>query len=593
MCGIGGILRLDGGPVDRAALERMRGPIMCRGPDDQACIAEGPCGLVHTRLAVLDPATGRQPMNIPGGREFGPATVIFNGEIYNHRELRRELERAGHRFSTHHSDTEVLLHGRRQWGRDLPRHLRGMFAVAIWDPKSRSLLLMRDRAGKKPLYFYRDDRQFCFASTPAAIIAALGPLAVRREGLAEYLALGYTRAASLWESIREVEPGTRAIVGMDGACQPEKYWSCPGVAGSGPAAGNIHDMLREAVESRLEADVPLGCFLSGGIDSSLVAALAQRALAQRGGRLRTFSVSMPDGRYDEGPWARRVADHIGAEHTELRAEPNVEQDLRHLIQTAGEPTGDSSILPTYWLSRTTRRHVTVALSGDGGDELFGGYERYVAMRLLRRHGWWLRRIPAALLGGYTSIVQLLSDEQLAALGANEHREPGAFVTSTFSQGASDPADAARRWDFENYLPYDLLRKVDRASMAVALEVRCPFLDTALVEAALTTPMKQLMPGRMTKPLLRDIARQYLPAEIVERKKMGFAVPIGLWFGDSLRPLLDKWLLDCPALTDLGLNRSYIEQLIREHVAGKIDHTHRLFALLTLAMWREMFKPQGG
>ncbi|MBI1373747.1 MAG: asparagine synthase (glutamine-hydrolyzing) [Phycisphaera sp.] len=609
MCGIGGILRFDGEPVDRDRLELMLRPLGCRGPDGHGVHIDGPCGLAHTRLAVLDAPGGAQPMVVDG--EGGQLAVVFNGEIYNHHRLRDELASHGHRFTSDHSDTEVLLHGYRQWGDALPTKLEGMFAFAVWDAAGERLLLARDRTGKKPLFFHHADHRFTFASTLAALLAPYRSLPpINSAAVGEYLTFGYTRARTLLTNVEELPPGHYAVIEPTTVQTTDSYWTPP-VTDTSSGDVDFTALLTAAVHARLEADVPLGCFLSGGIDSSIVAALAHARLQRDGQRLKTFSVSMPDAKYDEGPWAKRVADHLGTEHHALVAEPDVEDDLRMLIATMGEPLADSSLLPTYWVSKAARQHVTVALSGDGGDELFGGYERYKAMRMIARHGRWLSRLPADLLPRgeqksrltrlrrlidaarqadaprqYQSIVELFTHDQLRELGVGRHASiddwprPG----TTHTGDELDPADAARRWDFAAYLPGDLLRKVDRASMAVALEVRCPMLDTLVVGAALSAPASKLMPGGRPKGLLRDLSRKWLPRDVVDRRKMGFAVPIGGWFARDLRPLLQRQLLDATELTELGCRRESMERMITDHASGRADHTHRLFALLSLSMW---------
>lgn len=603
MCGIGGILQFDDQPAQRARLEAMQRALGCRGPDQSGIFTQGAVGLVHTRLAVLDRAGGAQPMT------DGELTVVFNGEIYNHRKLRRTLTDAGAIFTSDHSDTEALLHGYRLWAERLPEKLSGMYAFVIWDAEQKEMFLVRDDVGKKPLYFWHDDTRLVFGSTVAAVQAGIAPgnrkLNIDRDALRQYLSFGYTEGFSLSEGIRELAPFQWLRLSPHRNDTPGP----PTGARSTPAGENeFVTLIEQAVETRLEADVPLGCFLSGGIDSSLIAAIAQKQLAGRGDRLRTFSVSMPEAAYDEGPWAKKVADHIGAEHRVLRAEPHVEDDLKRLIDTMGEPLADSSILPTYWLSKAAREHVTVALSGDGGDEMFGGYERYVALRLLARHGWWIRKAPAARLGGeqkshsarlrrlieaarydnealrYFSMVRLFDDAQLKAIGMRPLTWPRDLSLSPQRDDLDDPADRARWWDLHHYLHADLMRKVDRASMAVALEVRSPLLDRAVMEAALATPLKTLMPGRKTKAMLRKIAGRYLPADVCRRKKMGFAVPIGRWFSGPLKSMLTGWLLDQPHLEAIGFERGPIQAMIDEHVRGRRDHTHRLFALLSLSMW---------
>jgi asparagine synthase (glutamine-hydrolysing) len=534
-------------------------------------------------------------------------TVVFNGEIYNHRALRRQLESLGHRFHTDHSDTEVLLHGYRAWGVDLPGKLNGMFAFAIWDRAAATLFLCRDRAGKKPLFVRRDANELRFASVVSALVVGGAAPRIDADGLDEYLRFGYTTGRTLLDGVRELPPGSWMLVpgAEPGAVTERRYWT---LSEPGEGTGDLGRLLEEAVERRLDADVPLGCFLSGGIDSSLVAALAQQALRRRDAEpLQTFSVSMPEVGYDEAPYARMVAQHIGSRHTELVAHPGTEvlADLRLLTAVSGEPMGDSSILPTYWLSRATRRHVKVALSGDGGDEVFGGYERYRAMRLLRRHGPWLRRTPLARLARseqkslrsrigrlaaaagraspaeqYLSMIELFSHEQLRDLGRQPASPPPAMEDW---QPESDPVAAAMRWDFEYYLPGDVLQKVDRASMAVALEVRAPLLDFELVEASARLSPSTLMSRSRLKALLKQIAAPLLPTAILARKKQGFALPIGKWFRGPLKTELREHLTD-GRLASLGLRQATIDRLFREHADRRADHTHRLFTLLSLALW---------
>jgi len=613
MCGIAGILRFDDAPVEQSRLERMQDAVACRGPDGRGMDIAPPHAMVHTRLSVVDLMGGHQPMHVPAVGEHGDLTLVFNGEIYNHRSLRRRLERRGHRFVSDHCDTEVLLHGYREWGLELAKHLHGMFAFAVWDAKHRSVYLCRDRAGKKPLYYHRDDGQMTYGSTIPAVLAGLDATPdIDYDALSAYLTFGYTFEASMFEGVAEVPAGHWMLIDAVGRTRAERYWQPPPLSRSSTKLGAnqaAEELIREAVGKRLEADVPLGAFLSGGIDSSLVAAIAQQQL--KGQRLKTFNVAMPDSAYDESRFARHVADHIDSEHETLHVEPNVETDLRHLIEICGEPMSDSSILPTYWLSQATRRHVTVALSGDGGDELFGGYDRYRALRWLRRHGWWLRLMPAGLFDSgnqkslshrlgrmtraakyraqqkqYLDIVRLFSPKQIGWLGVPSHTvidEPPNWEHEV------DPAEAARRWDMFHYLPFDLLRKVDRASMAVALEVRCPFLDTQVYDLAGHLPLHVLMPHGRPKGLLRDVAGKYLPPTIVRRPKMGFAVPIGRWFRTSLRDMLRGHLLKVDHLETIGFRLGRVERLIEQHESGRFDHTHRLFALLSLSMWMQWTK----
>ncbi len=612
MCGVAGILKLDHQAPEPELLDRMARHLRPRGPDGQGRDADGPCALLHTRLSVVDLMGGHQPMTVPQRNRDGELTLTFNGEIYNHRALRRRLESLGHAFVSDHCDTEVLLHGYREWGTELPKHLHGMFAFAVWDTRKQELFLVRDRAGKKPLYAYRDDERFVFASLIGAVLAGLKHTPeIDDEALSTYLAFGYTFERSLLRGVFELPAAHWMRIDKHGSQQTERYWQPPPLSRTSTQLGAvdaIEELLTEAVVARLEADVPLGCFLSGGIDSSLVAAIAQRQLGDT--RLQTFNVAMPEARYDEGPWAQVAADHIGAEHHTLRAEPHVEDDLQRLIATHGEPTADSSVLPTFWLSQAARRHVTVALSGDGGDELFGGYDRYRALRLLGRWRGLLKLMPS-LRGGdgkskrarlgrliaaarhddqrkqYLSMIRLFRPDQVGELGVTL----GQPIDSPPGwDSEADPAEAARRWDMLHYLPYDLLRKVDRASMAVALEVRCPMLDTQVYDLAGHLPLSVLMPGGVSKALLKKVASKYLPGAVVRRPKAGFSVPIGRWFRDELRDTLRSHLLDDRHLVEtLGCRHDALYQLIADHESGRTDHAHRLFALLTLSMWLAWLK----
>ncbi len=615
MCGIAGIVRFDDQPVDRAALQAMLRQVQHRGPDGQNLWIGPRCGLAHARLSIIDLQLGSQPMHAPPFQEHGDLTVVFNGEIYNHRNLRRILERFGHSFSSDHSDTEILLHGYRQWGAALPQHLEGMFAFAIWDSGKQSLYLARDRIGKKPLYFHRDNGRLLFGSLVATIFAAFdsgNSIRIDRDALRDYLRLGYSCNASLIEGIDELPPASWATIDAEGRMQVQSYWSLPPVSRTDTAKGVVQavtELLTTAVERRLESDVPVGCFLSGGIDSSLIAAIAQKLLDERGEpALKTFCVAIPNTNYDESGYAQRVANHVGADHMTLSISSGDDLfgDLRRLVATSGEPTADSSILPTFLLCRAARQHLKVAMAGEGGDELFGGYERYRALRLLSRHRWWLRAIPPRLLGvhdqlhtrarfrrlveaarqrdaaeQYCSISQLFSNRQVEQLG---------IAVSPRSTGLpdwpdiADPPKAAMRWDLTHYLPYDLLRKIDRASMAVALEVRCPMLDRELSELAAHLPAAVLTPRGRPKQLLRTIARTMLPAEIVNRRKRGFAIPIGRWFaGDLAGPLRD--VLPDDRLESLGLAEAPVREMLEAHTTGRADHTHRLFALLSLSLWK--------
>ncbi len=581
--------------------------------------------MAHTRLAVIDLLSGAQPMSVDPGPTrtdtSGPAHLVFNGEVYNHRALRKKLTRLGHRFVTDHSDTEVLLYGYRQWGSNLAKHLHGMFAFAVWDQEQRTLMLCRDRVGQKPLYVMSRDGELMFASLVSALVAGLpkgvSP-AVDRQSLLTYLRLGYTFDESLVEGVTEIPPGHTLTMHPNGESTLASYWQKPPISLHSTSLGAIdalREVLTESVNTRLEADVPLGCFLSGGVDSSIIAALAQHRLkALDRPSLKTFSVAMPDLAYDESEYALAVAKHIGADHTVLQADPSdAVEDLKFLMACAGEPTADSSLLPTYWLCRAARRHVHVALSGDGGDELFGGYDRYRGMKVLDQYRRLVRLMPPELLGNahpksrraklrrllqagrtgrapamwYRSMIHLFNEPQIAELGLTGGAEIIALPLEDWPE-ESVAVHAAMRWDLNHYLPQEVLRKVDRASMAVALEVRSPMLDTQVADLAGHLPATVLMPGNRPKGLLRALATEMLPLNIAQRPKAGFAVPLAEWLRTSMHDALRDHLLG-DSLTDLGLSLKPVRRWLDEHHSGAANHEHRLFALLQLALWSQWLR----
>jgi len=620
MCGIAGIVRFDDQPISRDRLGAMLTHLWHRGPDGELTHAHDRCMLGQTRLSIIDLLHGTQSMHTPAAGQFGPLTIVFNGEIYNHRELRKRLEKFGHRFVSDHCDTEVLVHGYRQWGADLPKNLNGMFAFAIWDVDARRLFLCRDRTGQKPLYVYyrRPHGPLLFASLVGALCAGLDSDDTRPDttALATYLRWGYSHQSSLIQGIDELPAAHWMSVEADGKTQIKPYWKPPPFSKSHSDLGAVEavqTVLTDSVRRCVEADVPLGCWLSGGIDSSLIAALAQRELLQRGeGPLNTYSVKLPGMDRDESAYAFQVSKAIGSRHTELLSEENADviDDLTRLIKVSGEPIADVSILPTYWMSKVVRKRAQVALSGVGGDELFGGYKRYQAMRLLGRRRWWPGAMPASVLANrsnlepdkakrrlrkvvdsanpqsqYHSIIHLFSDEQIQQLGLN-----GAGALEAAAEPAvpdwpaeADPVHAAMRWDLTHYLPFDLLRRIDRASMATALEVRCPMLDVQVCDLAAHLPPDVLMPHNRPKGLLRRFAATLLPKEIANRPKHSAKSPIGQWFRFSMKKSLGDLILG-EQLSSIGIESKAVKRLFDEHVEERKDHTHRLFALLSLSLW---------
>lgn len=651
MCGFAGLVHFHSEALDENRLAAMLRAVGHRGPDGQGTSKVGRVGLVHARLAIIDLLSGHQPMTLPGvhrengetrsddtqADRLGPLRLVFNGEIYNHRALRKKLSRRGDHFTSDHSDTEVLLHGYRRWGTELPKHLDGMFAFALVDDEAGTVMLCRDRVGLKPLYMARDPggRALAFGSTVAAVTAGGPERRMNAASLRTYLRFGYTFEQSMVAGVEELPPASTLVISRAGGTESSTYWQPPPLSKSSTEIGllqGLREVLGEAVNRRLEADVPLGCFLSGGVDSSLVAALAHARLVATGSTpLRTFSVAMPAAGYDETRHAEAVAKHLGCEHTTLACRPgDAFDDLELLMRLSGEPTADSSLLPQYWLAREARSYIQVALSGDGGDELFGGYDRYRAMRLLHQHARWLGRLPVGklaapeqkgatarlkrlvaagarpLAGGrrYASMIELFDPKTLARLIPDrafddrraadelESAELAALLDPGLpgwpvgeAEGRDQPVHAAMRWDFQHYLPHEVLRKVDRASMAVALEVRCPLLDRAVADLAGHVPPHLLMPRNRPKGLLRRLAAEHLPPAIANRPKRGFAVPIGHWMRGELRDgLADR--LASPALEATGVNLAVARETFDEHQRGDADRTHRLFALLQLAIFAE-------
>lgn len=662
MCGIAGILRVyppgttppePDVSIPQSWIDTLDEHIKHRGPDgfgvfrDRALRSDGATvdvALIHRRLAIIDPAHGHQPMVSQDGR----VAVVFNGCIYNHAELRRELEQQGCVFQSDHSDTEVLVHGWRAWGPKLFEVLEGMYACVIWDRESANWFHSRDSRGEKPMY------RLTAATCDAHALRwtrydVSSELQVIASSAAACYALAAEKRGSIGSNDGDTLVTSAKIAARDwfrfGAGGPElsEHLTLPfedemshavrhGIAGSGvlgetygtlPARKGEFDfdhtapldesraesLLRQSVISRLITDVPLGCFLSGGVDSSLIAAFAQDHLRARGQRLQTFTMQMPHAAYDESPYAQAVAEHLQTEHHVLTCETNVASDLVKLIEQLGLPFGDSSLLPTYWLCKAARQHVKVALAGDGGDELFAGYDRHWAGLFLNKYGRVLRASPSANLiadnnpkSSRSRLARLVD----AAKHAGYEDLVAIFPTSMFATLTNTPID--EKWmketrersrqvhpwqhDTLHYLPNDLLRKTDTASMAVALEVRCPFLSRELAAAAWHTPPNVLLPRGERKGLLRAVARKFIPTAIVDRPKQGFAIPLGDWFRDNYGGLRDLYLdLVINAsdpfpekLLGLTINRQYVKQLTDEHMTSKRDHAQRLYLLLGFAIW---------
>lgn len=621
MCGLCGVLTLDGAPAALPVLEAMNACLEHRGPDQGRALALGACGLANRRLAVLDlsPAAA-----LPMQSADGAITVAYNGEIYNHLALRPALAARGHTFRTT-SDVETLIALYREHGPGFVEHLRGMFAIALWDAPRERLILARDRLGKKPLYLYQDGRRLVFASEIKAILRHPGvPRRFDRAQLPLLLAYGYVPAPrTVFEGIAMLPPGAR-LIAEGGAIRRETYWSPPPAAPADPSARledwiePLRAALDEAIRLRLLSDVPLGAFLSGGLDSSLIVALMARHM---NAPVKTFAIGFSgEESFDETAHARRVSALLGTEHHEFVVEPDTIALLPFLVWHHDQPFADSSAIPTYLVSKRTREHVTVALSGDGGDELFAGYERFHAANLVARYrrlpgplrsaiAWAADRLPEATSyrgpaqrarrfvsgaalspqAAYFSFVRLFDDAQIAALlGGAPDPDPTAHFLARVPHDDRDLTARLLDANLSTYLPDDLLIKADRASMAASLEARAPFLDHELVALAAAIPSNLKLRGATTKAVLKEAARGILPDDIIDRPKHGFGVPVGRWFREDLAPYARDVLLD-PATQARGFFRpGAVETLLEEHVSGRRNHGQRIWLLLTLEWWHRLF-----
>jgi len=622
MCGIAGKLYFDSTRlVDDSLINRMSAVLRHRGPDDEGLWTKGPIGLGQRRLAIIDlSSTGHQPMC----NEDGTIWITYNGEIYNHVDLRPEMEKRGHSYHST-SDTENILHLYEEYGRDCTKHLRGMFAFAVWDTRWHRLLLVRDRFGKKPLLYAETAEGLTFASE---IKAVLQDPAVSRDvdevALHHYLTYGYVPAPqTAFRQIRKLPPAS-TLLWENGHISIDRYWKlsyAPKLElDEEQAAEQVLVLLREATRLRLMSQVPLGAFLSGGIDSSSVVALMAEAMDEP---VKTFSIGFAEQLFSELHYARQIAERYATDHHEFIVRPDALAVLPELVWAYGEPYADSSALPTYYVARETRRHVTVALNGDGGDEAFAGYERYVAVRAAacyERLPRWLgdgllnplaRRLPESTrrkdalrrlkrfvlaMGDsperrYARWVILMDNpdkERLYTLSFGE-RTAGIDSISLLEQACAvaDSPEMVERIlsaDIATYLPDDLLAKVDIATMAHSLEGRSPFLDHELAEFVARLPIRLKLRGLDSKHVLKCALRHHLPRSILHRAKQGFGIPIGHWFRHDLRTVAYAVLLDPPSLRRGILDGQAVRALLDEHVSGKVNHGYRIWQLLFLELW---------
>jgi asparagine synthase (glutamine-hydrolysing) len=622
MCGIAGQVVRDGTP-DVVAVARMSAALLHRGPDSAGAYSAGAVAFGMRRLSIIDVACGDQPIS----SEDGSVTVICNGEIYNFTELRRRLEAQGHRFATS-SDVEVIVHLYEEHGPALVRELRGMFAFALWDAKRQRLVLARDRVGKKPLYYHDAHGRLSFASELAALLED-GRIErrVAPQAIDAYLALLYVPdPLSAVDGVRKLPPAT-VLTWEDGQVSLERYWrlnfSETEDGDDDEISERIRDHLREAVRIRLMSERPLGVFLSGGVDSAAVVAMMAELET---GPIRTFSIGFESDRFDERPFARLVADQFSTEHTEHVVEPDALAILPKLITHYGDPFGDSSSIPSYYVAEAAAQEVTVALNGDGGDESFAGYNRYAANLLsgrLESIPYPVRRLVAAAASAVPEPRRIDSTtgriRRLAiALPQPAHRRYAnamSYISQAERQELYEPEFAAQidpefvhdmirsPWeasgsrsvvntmldvDVATYLPGDLLVKMDIATMANSLEARSPFLDHKLMEMAARLPVRSKVQGTATKVGLKRALRGLVPDEILDRPKSGFSVPLAQWVRDPLRPAITEVLTDVRTRERGVIRAEPVRRLLAEHASGRFDRSSRLWLLFVLELWHRRF-----
>ncbi|MDO3379759.1 asparagine synthase (glutamine-hydrolyzing) [Geoalkalibacter halelectricus] len=627
MCGISGILHFDQRPVDSDLLRRMNDTMVHRGPDGSGLFVNGPIGLGHRRLSIIDLHTGDQPMATPEG----DVQVVFNGEIYNFLEIKAELEKRGHVFRTR-SDTETLLHGYREWGENFVDHLRGMFAIALWDTRAQKLLLVRDRLGKKPLYYYFDGARLVFGSEMKALLADPSiPRDLDARALDAYLSFGYVPSPlSIFQGIRKLPPAHLAVC-ADGRLDIRSYWDLDMSHGGddiseAQAVEELREVFDASVRLRMISDVPLGAFLSGGVDSSAVVAAMAGMTSEP---VRTAAIGFAEKRFNELEYARVVAERYGTDHGEFVVEPDALGILDRLVWHFDEPFADSSAIPTWYVSQMARRKVTVALSGDGGDETFAGYTQRYAMN--RFENDWRNRIPGfvrrGLLGPLAACypradflprplrlksfmtnlslpveqayfrdmsfyfkpeakTRLLLPEIAEAVRGGAEDYLGRYFARNINP---DVTSRVQYVDIKSYLPEDILVKVDRMSMAHSLEVRAPILDHRVMEYAARLPSRLKLRGNEGKYIFKKMNETRLPHDILYRKKQGFCVPLAAWLRGGLKDKAQEAVFGKTA--DLGelFDMNYVAGLWDRHQSGREDNATPIWGLVMLGLWREMVK----
>ncbi|CAK8725048.1 Glutamine amidotransferase type-2 domain-containing protein [Candidatus Electrothrix aarhusensis] len=613
MCGIAGLIHSNHDTAANECLvQKMCSVIQHRGPDHTGIWCENRVGLGMTRLSIIDRAGGFQPIH----NEDSSMWIVFNGEIYNFKKLRRDLENKGHSFYTH-SDTETILHLYEEYGDNCVNHLRGMFAFAIWDGKAQKLFIARDRLGIKPLHYFFDGNCLLFGSEIKSLLQS-GVLApeVDYQSLVYYFFYGYTPDPDcMFKGVSKLPPG-HTLVWQNNKIKVSQYWDVQYRVG--PVKSEEYyierslEIMRESVRMRLMSEVPLGAFLSGGVDSSLVVALMAQEMSSP---VKTFSIGFEEQNYDELHYARMVAEKYGTDHHEEIVRPDAEEVILDLVRQFDEPFADSSAIPTYYVSKMTKKWVTVSLSGDGGDELFGGYTRYregilsgfsqyvpdalkkIFMKTVVQH------LPFSCPGINTLRYLSLPDDEQIIWKYSKMLSPihkYVFTQEMQERALTDPAPPFARYlkkiatmdrasrmqylDTKTYLPGDILTKVDRMSMLVALEARVPLLDHHLVEFAATIPAQYKVKNGETKYLLKKIAERFLPHEVIYRPKQGFAVPVSQWINNEWREMARDLLIGKKALDRHIFNPIFLQQILNEHETGREDRSHAIWTLMVLELW---------
>ncbi len=619
MCGIFGVWSLSGERIEEDRVRACRDTIAHRGPDDSGLYVSGGVGLGHRRLSIIDLSpNGRQPIT----NETGDVRVIFNGEIYNFPDLRRDLQARGHVFKSN-TDSEVIVHGYEEWGEDCFERFLGMFAIGIWDERSQQMILARDPLGKKPLYYFHDPQKILlYASTLRPLVLWPGfPRIVDAESVGDYLQSGCIPAPRcIFRNTRKVLPGQYIVFSRNGKRREHLYWDLPSIVCNGARSAasqagdevdQLHAVLSDAVKIRMTADVPLGAFLSGGVDSSLVVALMAEASKRQ---VRTYSIGFAETRLDESHYAHAVAKALGVQNTVMIMSADVLLDYMPKVVTYyDEPMADFSLLPTLAVSELARDHVTVVLTGDGGDEVFGGYPGYATMSTFASY---YRLVPGTVRRWMSALHRYMPESRIRnvvfQLGASDPfrfvgmyqkrvlrdlniadlmpdgvevvptEEQVARVLETYS-GLS-LVEAAMLHDTTHRMVDSILHKVDRGSMAHALEVRCPILDRRVVEFAFSLPLEAKVRGRRMKLILRRLLARYIPERLINRPKMGFSPPLREWFAGPLRGMVMEMLSRESMARRALLCPDRIERVLNEHYAGKKDYTWFIWAALMLETW---------